>query len=177
MQKRGKRGFFFTLDAAFALMVIGIGMILMLSAYLSAPGTSQTGAIATDALSFLSTTLIENLNDPYAGISGTLWNQGKITQPKNTLLQQIGEFSAKGDEETASLFISSIVGEVIPEHYLLQILVDGKSVYPLQAGTVGASQESTDVLISIKSLVYGVLNTTTYELWGPSVVVIRVWHE
>ena len=141
MQKRGKRGFFFTLDAAFALMVIGIGMILMLSAYLSAPGTSQTGAIATDALSFLSTTLIENLNDPYAGISGTLWNQGKITQPKNTLLQQIGEFSAKGDEET------------------------------------GASQESTDVLISMKSLVYGVLNTTTYELWGPSVVVIRVWHE
>ena len=57
------------------------------------------------------------------------------------------------------------------------VLVDGKSVYPLQAGTVGASQESTDVLISMKSLVYGVLNTTTYELWGPSVVVIRVWHE
>lgn len=171
-----KRGFFFTLDAVMALMIVGIGLFLVLSAYFFVPSVSRTEVISQDALTFLSTTTIENLNDPYAGIGGTLWDEGRITQPENTLLQQIGEFKARGDEATASLFITALLENIVPENYGLQVEVDGGSIYPLQAEQAEASQAGTDVLISKETIVYGISNTTTYDLWGPSVVRVKVWH-
>ncbi len=160
-----------------AISIIGIGMFLVLSAYLVAPTASQTDIIAQDALSFLSTTTIEGLNNPYAGIGGTLWQQGTITQQKNTLLQQIGDFRAKGDLATAYLFITALLEEIIPENYGLQILADGQSMYPLQTLQAEASQEKADILIAKEAIVYGILNTTTLDLFGPSVIVVKVWHE
>ncbi|HLD86916.1 MAG TPA: hypothetical protein VJB12_02535 [Candidatus Nanoarchaeia archaeon] len=173
-----KRGFFFTLDAVMALTVIGIGFFLVLTAYLFVPPRSQTEAIAQSALQFLSTTAIENLNDPYAGIGGELWESGKISQRDNTLLQQIAHFEAKGDRETAELFVDAILDEIVPMNYGFQIKVNGNSLYPLvESSELIASKQETDLLIAREIVVYGVLNTTTFEIWGPSAVQIMVWHE
>ena len=161
-----------------ALTVIGIGLFLMFSAYLFVPSRSQTENTAQSALSFLTTTQIENLNDPYAGIGGELWQQGKITQQKNTLLQQIAEFEAKDDAATGELFVGAILDEIVQENYGFQIKVDGQFVYPLaESQAMIDSKENTDLLIAKESISYGILNSTTFEVWGPSRVQILVWHE
>lgn len=161
-----------------ALTVIGIGIFLMLSAYLFVPPRAQTEVIAHDALIFLSTTQIEDLNDPYAGIGGTLWTQGKITQQENTILQQVGEFEAKEDTATAELFIIAIIEQIVPANYQLEIKINGDPIYPRnETAAIVASRDKTDLLISKKAIVYGLLNATSSDLWGPSQVQLMVWHE
>lgn len=171
-----KRGFFFTLDAIMSLIILAVGMFLFFTAMLSVPSTPQTELIAEDTMAFLSTTAIENLNDPIAGIGGALWQQGKITKDKNTLLQQIGEFYAKSDPQTAEQFIQAVMADNIPQSHYAQIAVENQLLYPLaepQEQTL--SKQNTGLLIAKTDVVFGVTNTTTFNLWGPYEITLSVW--
>jgi hypothetical protein len=173
-----KRGFFFTLDAIMALTILAVGMFLLLSVLLAVPQRSQTEIIAADTMVFLSTTRIENLNDPAAGIGGTLWQQGKITKEKNTLLQQIGELYAKGDTASAEQFIQAVVEDNIPQSHFAQVHADGQRVYPLvEPQEQTASKQSTGLLIAKTEVTYGITNSSTFELWGPVEIRLSVWQK
>src|SRR3989344_2866463 len=51
--------------------------------------------------SCFSVTKIKDLDNNYAGIGGQLWKNGTITDSENTLLQQVGEFYASSQLDTA----------------------------------------------------------------------------
>jgi len=172
-----KRGFFFTLDAIMALTILAVGMFLVFSAMLVVPTRSQTEIIAADTMAFLQTTTIENLNDPIAGIGGSLWQQGKITKEKNTLLQQMGEFHAIGDHTTNEQFIEAVVGDFIAENHMVQVHINSVSAYPqIPSEELVTSRQSTDLLIAKTDIIFGIMNTTNFEMWGPTTITLSVWH-
>ena len=119
-----KRGYFFILDAALGLIILAIGAFLIASLYINAPEPTQVGLLSDDLMSFLSNTKIKDLNNPYAGIGGKLWNEGNITNPDYSLLQQLGEFYYTGKFELAEKFIQNSTENAVPSQFRYEIWMD-----------------------------------------------------
>ena len=173
-----KRGYFFILDAILGTLVIVIGVLLMTSSYVNVPAPTQVGLLSDDLMNFLSSTKIKDINNPYAGIGGELWNQGAITDSENTLLQQIGEFYATQKLDVADKFVQNISGGVVPQQFRYEVWMDGITLYP-KAKTPEhiKSRNSTELLLTSKKLTFGVLNKTTSNMWGPYKAEVFIWEK
>ena len=104
-----KKGYFFTLDAVLGLLVLVIGVVLIASSYVKSPQSAQVEFLSDDLLNFFFNVKVKDLNNPYAGIGGQLWNQGEITDGDNSLLQQIGEFYTLNKLDLAEKFPGSSI--------------------------------------------------------------------
>lgn len=173
-----KRGYFFILDAMLGLSVLFIGIILISSSYVNVPQHSQVELLADDLLNFVSKRKIQDLNNPYAGIGGELWKQGIITNPDNSLLQQIGELYEKKEFDTVEKFIQNISKDVMPPQYRYEVWLDNAIIYP-KSPTIEhfKSKENTRVLLTAKKLTFGIKNQTTSSLWGPYKAEVFVWEK
>ena len=171
-----KRGYFFMLDAMLALIVLSIGIFLITSSYVDVPQLAQVGLLADDLLNFLSNSKIKDINNPYAGIGGALWTQGLITDIENTLLQQIGEFYAAGNIDTAEKFIANVSSGIIPPQFKYEVWIDGTILYPkVQSAEHAESRNNTYILLTSKKITFGIINKTTSNLWGPYKAEVFVW--
>ena len=171
-----KRGYFFVLDAVMGLFIIVIGIFLISSFYVSVPQSTQVGLLSDDLLNFLSKTRIEDLNNPYAGIGGELWNQGIITDPENTLLQQTGEFYATNNLDIADKFIQNVSKGIVPGQFNYEVWINGVIIYPKIPSTDDIkSKSNTALLLTSKKLTFGIINKTTSNLWGPYKAEVFVW--
>ncbi|MBI2659225.1 hypothetical protein HYX05_03970 [Candidatus Woesearchaeota archaeon] len=172
----GKRGFFFILDAVLGLTVLVIGIFLITSSYVNAPQPQQVSLLSDDLMDFLSNKKIRELNNPYAGIGGQLWAQGVITDADNSLLQQIGEFYAKNNMDTAEKFIQNVSKGIVPEQFRYEVWIDGTILYPKTPSAEHIeSKSSTTILLAAKKLTFGIVNKTTSDLWGPYKAEVFVW--
>ncbi|MBI2651961.1 hypothetical protein HYX00_00725 [Candidatus Woesearchaeota archaeon] len=173
-----KRGYFFILDAVLALFVLVIGVFLITSSYVNAPQPTQVGFLADDLLNFLSNKKIKDLNNQYAGIGGELWNQGNITDADNSLLQQIGVFYTTNKLDIAEKFIQNVSTGIIPPQYNYELWMNGVVLYPkIPSVEHVESKGSTQILTTSKKLTFGVINTTTGNLWGPYKAEVFVWEK
>lgn len=171
-----KRGYFFILDAVLALTVLVIGVFLVTSSYVDVPQPAQVSLLSDDLLNFLSNTKIKDLNNPYAGIGGVLWNQGDITDADNSLLQQIGEFYAKNKLGTAEKFIQNVSTGIVPPQFKYEVWIDNALLYPKTPSAEHIkSKNSTELLLTSKKLTFGILNKTTSDIWGPYKAEVFVW--
>ena len=162
-----KKGYFFTLDAMLSLGVLVLGSFLLLSSFTNVPSRTQTSIFAEDVSKFLSTTKIEELNNPYAGIGGELWNQGYITNQGNTLLQQIGEFYYKNELIIAEKFILNATDSLIPAQFKLEFWIDNVRIYPSSPTKQHIySKGNTSILLPSKKITYGILNESA-DMFGP----------
>ena len=166
------------LDAALGLSVLVIGTFLIASFYINTTPPAQVGLLSDDLLNFLSNTKIKDLNNAYAGIGGELWNQGVITDPENTLLQQIGEFYIKNNYGTAEKFIQNVSVNVIPPQFKYEFWMDGIILYPESLSPEHVkSKNSSNLLLTSKKLAFGILNQSTGNLWGPYKAEVFVWEK
>jgi len=173
-----KRGYFFILDAVLGLFVLVIGVFLVTSSYFAAPNPTQVGILSEDLLNFLSTKKIKELNNQYAGIGGTLWKQGDITEPDNSLLQQIGEFYATNNLDIAEKFVQNVSKDVMPPQYLYEVWIEGMPIYPKSPSQAHLdSKSNTRLLLTSKKITFGVLNRTTSDIWGPYKAEVFVWEK
>ena len=173
-----KKGFFFVLDAAMGLFVLIIGAFLIASLYTQVPQPTQVGLLSNDLLNFLSTKKIKDLNNPYAGIGGDLWNQGIITDPDNSLLQQIGKLYAANNLDIAEKFIQNVSAPVVPPQFNYEIWVDNVQLYPRNPSLQHTSSKaSTELLLTSKKITFGFINKTTGQLWGPYKAEVFVWEK
>ena len=173
-----KRGYFFVLDAVLGLIVLVIGVLLITSSYVNAPKITQVGFLSDDLLNFLSNTKIGNLNNPYAGIGGQLWNQGDITDADNSLLQQIGEFYAANKPDIAENFIANVSAGIVPQQFSYEVWIDNTILYPRTLTPEHIkSKNSTELLLTSKKLTFGILSKTTSNLWGPYKAEVFVWEK
>ena len=173
-----KRGYFFLLDAMMGLSVIAIGVFLVLSLYINAPAQAQVSFLSDDLLNFLSNTKIKDLNNNYAGIGGELWKQGVITDPDNSLLQQVGEFYASNNPDTAEKFIHNVSSDAVPSQFVYEVWIDNKIIYPKTPSVAHLkSKNNTALLLTSKKLTFGVMNKTTSNLWGPYKAEVFVWQK
>lgn len=171
-----KRGYFFTLDATLGLSVLIIGVVLVLSLYVNVPATTQVSLISNDLLSFLSNTMIKELNNPYAGIGGQLWKQGSITDEDNSLLQQIGEFYYKNNLDTAEMFVQNISKPIIPSQFKYEVWIDNARIYPRNATAEHLSSKgNSTIMLTSKKITFGILNKTTSNIWGPYKAEVFAW--
>src|SRR3989338_1630200 len=171
-----KRGYFFILDAVLGLSVLVIGVFLITSSYVNVPQPAQVGLLSDDLLDFLSNNKIKDLNNPYAGIGGELWNQGIITDADNSLLQQIGEFYAANNFDTAEKFIQNVSKGIVPEQFRYEVWLNGTLLYPKTPSAEHIKSKSgTGLLLTSKKLTFGIINRTTSDLWGPYKAEVFLW--
>ena len=171
-----KRGYFFVLDAILGLFILTIGVILISSFYLKAPQPIEVGLLSDDLLSFISNTKIKDLNNPYAGIGGELWKQGTITDADNSLLQQIGEFYATNNLDTAEKFIQNVSKGILPSQFRYEVWINGIAIYPKNPSAEHVdSKANTRLLLTSKKLTFGIINKTTSSIWGPYKAEVYLW--
>ena len=172
-----KRGYFFTLDATLALFVLVIGVFLVLSLYVEVPQSAQVDFLSKDIMNFFSDTKIKDLDNKYAGIGGDLWKNGSITDPENTLLQQVGEFYANSQIDTAEKFVQN-VSDIVPKQYKYEVWIDNTRVFPRDATQEHSNSKSnTQLLLTSKKLTFGLKNKTTSSIWGPYKAEVFAWEK
>lgn len=88
---KNKTGFFFSMDALIALMVI---VIIILAVYLPIKTQYSPVTLHEDTLKILSTLKVGEIDSDYVR---SLILSGKISDLNNSILEQIGEFYAVGD--------------------------------------------------------------------------------
>ena len=173
-----KRGYFFILDAVLALIVLVVGVFLITSSYVSVPQPVQVEILSDDLLGFLSNTKIRELNNPYAGIGGVLWNQGLITAADNSLLQQIGELYSANKPDIAEKFIANVSAGIVPSQFRYEVWMNNAILYPRVPAIEHAnSRNSTGLLLTSKKLTFGIMNKTTSNIWGPYKAEVFVWEK
>jgi len=170
-----KKAYFFTLDAMMSLGILVLGSFLLFASFTNIPSRVQTEILGRDVLDFMAVTKIEELNNPYAGIGGELWNQGYITNQGNTLLQQIGEFYFKNELTIAENFVINITDNLIPSQFRFEFWIDDFLLYPSSPSQQHIySKGNTSLLLPSKKITYGILNESA-DLFGPYEVEVLVW--
>jgi hypothetical protein len=162
--KRFRRGYFFTLDAFIAMGILMVGLAIVLSAHSYRPVIVQSNVIAGDILLTLSNLKVTEVNNPYVR---TLLQNGTISNRDNSLLSQAGEFYVNNQQSMGFQFVNQTTLNVIPTQYNVNISINKTTVF-----FKGNQPKSNKVLVSSKTLVFGVYNNT---FWGPYPAEVRVW--
>ena len=106
-----KKGFLFTLDAIFAILILVGTIILMNSLYIWEPPVSKVSQTSQDILYLFSTIQVNELDNPYIK---TLIRDDKIKIETNTILKQIGEFWVLDETELAYNLSRELIEEYVP---------------------------------------------------------------
>ena len=187
MKKRclNRRGFFFLVDSMLALGILAVGVFLIFALYAESPSIKESTILSDDVMDFFATNKIKDINNEYAGVGGQLWDEGKITNPENTLLQQIAEFYENDDVGTATTFIEVLTKDVLPPQYDFEVwLYDLKNIDDLEdyedkllypATEKETSKKATKVLIPSKKIVYGFSDIENGIMFGPYTIEVLVW--
>lgn len=167
-----RKGYYFIIDAILGILILSVAFVFLFSTPVSAPNKSRAILLANDVLSFLATNKIEDINDPYAGVNGTLWGSSDITNSKNTLMQQIGEFYYHEKYGIAANFISVVIRDIVPPQFNVEIVVEGRILYPTSPSPY--SKESSDVTVITKTITFGE-DKAGNVVWGPYSFEVTVW--
>lgn len=171
-----KRGYFFVIDAVLALAIIVIGIFLITASYTQVPQQAPVSFLSVDLMNFLADTKIKDLNNPYGGIGGELWNQGLITDEGNSLLQQTAIFYKTNKLDIAGKFIGNITAGIVPSQYRYEVWVDNIVLFPqILTDEHKKSKNNTGLLITSKQITFGVLNETTGDIFGPYKAEVFLW--
>jgi len=198
MKKRlNKKAYFFVIDAILALGVLAVGAFLIFTFYTSVPSKEAPTILSDDIMDFFANNKIKDINNPYAGLGGTLWEteglpggicngEELIADPETTLLQQIAKFYEKSkgvsgnlcyfdpnNEDLIERFIEELIANTLPLQFNIEFWLDGQLMYP--DTELIDSKNAAEVLIPSKKLAYGILNPQSGELFGPYDTRVLVW--
>lgn len=179
MKKRcflDRRGYFFLIDSILALGVLAIGAFLIFTSYINLPSKEEPTILSDDIMDFFADNKIKDVDNPYAGIGGELWQQGIINNSEYTLLQQVAVLYTNSNLVEAEKFIINLTGNSLPPQFVFEFWMDNLLLYP-KSPSPGhlASKSSTKVLIPSKKIVFGILNEETGDMFGPYNTDVLVW--
>jgi len=179
-----KKGYYFTLDAFIALIILSIGFIVITSNYSYAPAEVSTQQIANDILNVLQSAKIDDICDP--DCSGTVLNtySSLIKNKDNTLLEFIGELRKRGKIQKAKDLIDDIIPNIVPFNYNYAFELDG-TVFVSDLASNMAELENKDeykkskIIISSKRIIisYYIDSAANVQYWGPYEAKVRVWQK
>jgi hypothetical protein len=164
---RQKNAQYLTVDAFIASLIITTGIIIVLAARSSVSNTAQPEVISQDVAASFSTIRIKDLNNPLV----MSWVANKnISNQDNTIMQQAAEFYVTNQQLRANEFLQNVTNGLVPPQYSFEILIDNQQVF----NRTTRNQSQSQILVSSKSLVFGVLNRTV-QIYGPLAAEVRVW--
>jgi len=143
-----KKGYFFTLDALFATILIGMALILSSKYFISEIQQPQINYYSQDIVASLSNIKITEVNDSYIQ---SLISSGEIINLNNSVIEQIGEFYVLNKTELARNLSIIVSEKLIPDKFGFEILVNGESIY-LNDSPTGKKDE----LVSSRRLISGI---------------------
>jgi hypothetical protein len=141
-----KKGFYFTLDAIFATVLIGTALALLSFYFITDTTYPQINYYSQDIVSALSNIRLSELNDTYVQ---QLIADGTITNENNSIIEQIGEFYVLNKTELANNLTKLVSDKLIPSKFGFEILINNESIY-----TNGTSERSE--LVSTRRLISGI---------------------
>lgn len=164
------KGFFFTMDSILAGGIILVVILLSSSSYVNKQPSVHLNYLSQDLVRTLSAITVEEIDNEYLNARIA---SGDITNPDNTVLEQISEFWADGEMEFASNSVLSVIEPILPNSVGFGVWIDDELVYQRDVPL-------TKSLVSSKIIVSGVettLETRKYPptSFGPVVFEVRVW--
>jgi len=147
-----KKGYIFTTDALIALSIIVLTLIVASSVYFH-KASSITGRtyFSEDLIDVLSDMKINETDNTYVN---SLITSGVITNLDNSVLEQIGEFWAEGQQEIAVNIFGNLSAGLIPKNYAYGLWIDDELLY---ARNTTAEKN----LITSKSMISGISKNKT----------------
>ena len=192
MKKRcliNRRGYFFIIDSIIALGVLATGTFLIFTFYVNIPSKEAVTILSDDLMDFFANNKIKDINNPYAGLGGTLWEtegqtgglcEGEVltVNAENTLLQQIAKFYEKSASDDCYLdlarkFIDELTKNTLPQEYTFEFWMNDELLYPDTEYT--DSKNTANLLIPSKKIAYGILDKETGDMFGPYNAEVLVW--
>ena len=120
-----KRGQYFTIDAFIALVVISTGLLLVIAVNSSSPSAAQPEILAYEIVNSFVQHKVNDLNNPFLKEKIT---DGNITNPHNTILQQVYEFkngsaSFPPDPDLAKKMLDNLAPALVPSQYGFEVRI------------------------------------------------------
>ena len=168
-----KKGVYFTIDSVIAGGIILIVLVLASSFYVKEQSSTHLNFLSQDLTMVLSTLTVEEIDNAY--INERI-SSGDITNLKNTVLEQIGEFWADNEIEFANKTIQNATEPFISNITGFGMWINNESVYQ-------RSMPIKKSLVSNKKIISGIAKGKTSgetrqnppALWGPAIIEVRVW--
>lgn len=124
--KTMKKGFYFTMDAVFAMILLIVGLILVSRFFVHVTEPAQIDAYSEDILNTLNSISLEDIDDPFIAIEQANKN---ITDLNESVLLKIGEYWATNQTEKAINLSKLMVEHLIPDRYGIRIRLGGDTIY------------------------------------------------
>lgn len=118
----GSKGVFFTVDGVLGAALILLFLLLVPRAFVSETPTASASYLAFDAVNVLATLRVSELNTSRVQ---ALIASGIITEPNQSVLEQIGEFWAVDDIDDAQNLSRTVLSGLLDPYSLL---VDGDQI-------------------------------------------------
>jgi len=127
MNKRiNKKGFYFTLDALFSSFLL-VGGLLLISQYLvKEPTTESIDFISADVLSALSELKMSEVNATFVS---TYLSSSSHTNPKYTVLEQIGAYWATNEPTLAINLTEYLLKNLFPNNTGVNLVVEADTIF------------------------------------------------
>ena len=142
----GKRGLFFTIDALMAALILIGAILLITSSYVSEQPKTTINHMSQDMLSILNEMKVYEANNTWVQ---ELVDNETIKDVNITLMQQIGEFWANGNNSLALEFAMNVSEGMLPDMFGYSINLDDDTVYT-------RSNPVTNALVTSKKIITGI---------------------
>lgn len=168
-----KKGVYFTIDGVIAGGIILIVLVLASSFYAKEQPSTHLNFLSQDLIRVLSALTVDETDNIY--INERI-SSGDITNLKNTILEQIGEFWADNEIEFANKTVQNLTEPFISNITGFGMWINNESIYQ-------RSTPITSSLVSNKKIISGIAKGKTSgetrqdppALWGPAIIEVRVW--
>ncbi|NQU98904.1 hypothetical protein HQ533_05550 [Candidatus Woesearchaeota archaeon] len=172
MKKRG--AYFFVLDALIGGAIFLISVVMIMGSYMNAPQTKQTYTLAEDLMDLLLKTKVIEFRDS-EGVVAFLSDNGYITNPQQSLFQQIAELHYTNNDELAFNLTKVIVDSLLEDQYGMNYTIRetktgiNTTIYNRSAETL----ESAQFTLTSRKITFFSLDETTF--FGPDITEFKIW--
>ena len=155
----GTKGVFFTLDGILAATLLIAAVIIIPQFVVSTTPTAKTTFEAQDSINVLAELKVSEVNSAYIQ---SLIASEVISNPDQSVLEQIGAFWAVDDIANAQILSREVLGSLLGDY---ELVVDGESIY----GSIGGTQ-----VIVFKRMVSGITKGREQEGFSARAIATKV---
>lgn len=178
-----KKAYFFILDAFIAATIIFVSLAIILNSDVAVEQVAKDYTQPNEITNFLLDTKLEDIDNPYVK---KLISDGNISNPRNTIVQQVDLFYYTAEyicsnPQCKSLnynlstnLLMNISEPLIPQKYGFEyVIIDNNKNYTVYSRNI-LSKNKSDFKIVTKRISYVKYNLT--EIFMPHVVQFSVWN-
>lgn len=169
-----KKGYYFTMDAILAAIILAAGLMLATSTFSSSPEKATIKHSSDDIIGIMAATKVGGLCrdlELSCECSDTelqnLCSSSKIKNKENTLLELVGELR----ENNMNIEGGNLVDSIITDNDKFNFRIDGTRIYGPE------DDAKSKLLVSSKKVVFGYWEDSSGRMtyWGPYTVEVRTW--